>query len=189
MSRSTILIVSAALAALTVSADEHSARPCASPEARDFDFWVGDWRIEQQILSPDGTWMPFAATSSVAPALGGCALVEHWEGRVQFFWEEMREPVQMKGLSVRAYDPQTKKWYIHWMDTRTPHFGGPYAGNFNAGQGRFFREWESPQGLRTGRITFSDITADSVKWELAVSNDEGQSWTPLWVMRMYRTQD
>ena len=184
-----ILVVSAALAASVVFADEHSSHPCTSPEARAFDFWIGDWRIEQQILNADGTWLAFDATSTVAPALDGCALVEHWEGRVQFFWEAMQHPEPMKGLSVRAYDPQTQKWHIHWMDTRTPHFGGAYAGNFDEGQGRFFREWETPQGIRTGRITFSDITVDSVKWELAVSTDEGLNWTTLWVMKMHRAQD
>lgn len=170
----------------TVSANEGSSGPCVSPEARAFDFWIGDWRIEQQILAEDGSWLSFDATSSVAPAIDGCALVEHWEGEVQFFWEGMQQPAPMKGFSVRAYDPQTQKWYIHWMDTRTPHFGGAYVGNFDQDKGSFFREWETSEGKRTGRITFSDITVDSVTWELAVSTDEGQNWTPLWIMRMYR---
>lgn len=186
---SLLLFMLATLDTVTVSAEEHSSRPCNSSEARAFDFWIGNWRIEQQILHRDGTWLAFDAESSVAPALDGCALVEHWEGSVQFFWEDMHQPSQMKGLSVRAYDPQTQKWYIHWMDTLTPHFGGAYAGNFAEGRGTFFREWEMAEGTRVGRITFSDITADSVQWELAVSSDEGRNWTSLWVMNMHRSPD
>jgi hypothetical protein len=65
------------------------------------------------------------------------------------------------------------------MDSRTPRFDTPYVGNFVGGQGEFFREWETPQGKRTGRITFSDITTDSVYWELAISSDEGHTFPGL----------
>ena len=70
------------------------------------------------------------ARTSVASTLDGCALIERWEGEVQFFWEGMQAPAPMQGLSVRAYDPETGRWYIHWMDTRTPRFEGPYTGRF-----------------------------------------------------------
>ena len=165
----------------------NNVEKCNSPEARAFDFWIGEWNIRQKILKQDGTWLNFDAKTSVSPTLDGCAILEHWEGMVQFFWESMQSAEQMKGLSVRAYDPKTDKWYIHWMDSHTPHFGNPYSGGFERGKGEFFRKWETPQGKRMGRITFSDITPDSVHWDLAVSSDEGQSWTTLWIMEMVRS--
>lgn len=72
------------------------------------------------------------------------------------------------------------------MDTRMPRFGEPYVGAFDEGRGEFFREWETPQGRRLGRITFSNVTADFVDWELAISSDGGKSWSPMWIMKMYR---
>lgn len=162
---------------------------CTSSEARAFDFWIGEWSIQQKILRQDGEWLSLEAKTSVSPILDGCALIEHWEGAVQFFWEGMQAPEPMKGLSVRAYDPQTGQWSIHWMDTRTPSFGSPYVGRFEKGRGEFFREWETPQGKRKGRITFSDIKPDSVDWELAVSTDEGESWSTLWTMKMHRVEE
>lgn len=161
-------------------------RGCGSPEAADFDFWIGDWRIEQKILRQDGSWLPLEARTSVSATLDGCALIEHWEGEVQFFWEGMSQPELMKGLSVRAFDAEAGVWSIHWMDSRTPRFGTPYRGRFQDDRGEFFRNWVSPQGERKGRITFSDINPDSVRWDLAVSSDDGQSWTTLWIMNMYR---
>ena len=161
---------------------------CDSPEAREFDFWIGDWTIEQQILGQDGTWLSFDARTSVSSTLEGCAIIEHWQGTVQFFWEGMDAPEPMSGLSVRAYDPDTDAWYISWMDTRTPRFGGPYVGGFDGSRGEFLREWETEQGKRSGRITFSNITSDSVDWELAISSDEGDSWSTVWIMKMYRTR-
>jgi len=157
-----------------------------SSAAHAFDLWIGNWRIQQKFLRQDGTWLELPAKTSVSPALDGRALVEHWQGEVQFFWEGMESVEQMQGLSVRSYDPKTEKWYIHWMDSRTPRFNTPYVGNFVTGRGEFFREWETPQGKRIGRITFSDITTDSVHWELAVSSDDGHTWRAIWVMNMDR---
>lgn len=183
-----ILFLMVVVVALEASVAE-SAETCGTPESHAFDFWIGDWNIRQKILRQDGTWLRFEAKTSVSPALDGCAIVEHWEGTVQFFWEGMRTPEPMRGLSVRAYDPDTGRWHIHWMDTRTPHFGAPYVGGFSEGRGEFFREWMTPEGERLGRITFSDITPESVDWELAISSDGGQSWSSLWVMEMYRMEE
>jgi hypothetical protein len=172
-------------AALTLAGAPQSS-PCTAPEARAFDFWIGDWDIRQRILRTDGTWLELPARTSVTAALDGCALIEQWQGQVSFFWEGMQELEAMTGLSVRAYDPSTSKWFIHWMDTRAPRFGAPYVGTFVKGRGEFFRELETPEGRRVGRITFSGITADSVAWELAVSSDDRKTWQTLWTMEMQR---
>jgi hypothetical protein len=74
------------------------------------------------------------------------------------------------------------------MDTRAPRFGAPYAGTFVSGRGEFFREFETPEGRRVGRITFSDIAADSVAWELAISTDDRKTWQTLWTMDMRRSR-
>lgn len=164
------------------------ARACAEPAARDFDFWIGDWHIDQSILRQDGTWLELPAQTSVTATLDGCALIERWEGQVMFFWEGMNEPETLSGLSVRAYDPATGQWYIHWMDTRAPRFDKPYVGRFVNGQGVFFRKWETPAGNRIGRVTFDGITPDSVNWALAVSSDDGRSWQTIWTMQMSRRE-
>lgn len=159
---------------------------CDSPQARAFDFWIGDWRIKQKIMRRDGSWLELDAKTSVSLALDGCALIEHREGNVQFFWEGMQSVEPMTGLSVRSYDPVAGKWHIYWMDSRSPRFGAPYAGNFVNDTGEFFRAWDTPQGKSLGRITFSDITPDSVHWELAISSGEVQSWSTIWIMDMYQ---
>lgn len=112
------LVAAAVLSEPSVAQDAQDVHPCTTPEARAFDFWIGDWQIHQRILREDGTWLGLEAKTSVSPAIDGCALIERWEGEVQFFWEGMQAPEPMKALSVRAYDPRTGQWYIHWMDTR-----------------------------------------------------------------------
>lgn len=105
---------------------------------------------------------------------------------MKFFWEGMQEPERLKGLSVRAYDPQAGKWFIHWMDTRSRRFDRPYVGDFTDGKGVFYRASETADGTRADRITFSDISPDSVNWSLDLSSDGRQSWTTIWTMEMRR---
>lgn len=173
-------------ALITLSGTSKKAEKNNSSTAHAFDFWIGNWRIQQKILRQDGSWLELPAKTRVSPVLDGRALVEHWQGDVQFFWEGMQSIESINGLSVRSFDSESGKWYIHWMDSRSPRFGTPYSGNFVEGKGEFFRDWETPQGKRIGRITFSYITADSVHWDLAVSSDEGSTWAVLWIMDMER---
>ena len=171
---------------ITRSSSAQSLVRCGEAPARAFDFWVGDWNIRQKILREDGTYLELPAKTSVSVALDGCVLIEYWEGEVQFFWERMEKPELIKAISVRAYEPRTRKWYIHWMDTRSRHFDTHYVGDFTDSRGEFYREWRTPEGTRIGRITFSNVSPDSVSWSLAVSSDGRQSWTTMWMMEMRR---
>lgn len=180
-----LLLVAVNLA--TAHAAARETGPCTSQAARAFDFWIGDWTIEQKIRARDGSWLTLPARTSVTSALDGCALVERWEGEVQFYWEGMEAPAAIRGLSVRAFDPASGEWHIHWMDTRSPRFGPPFTGGFLGGRGEFTRERDSPEGRQLTRITFSDVSEDSVHWELAVSADGGTSWSTLWIMDMRRS--
>ena len=72
------------------------------------------------------------------------------------------------------------------MSSRTPRFGKPFEGKFECGRGEFFNTRQGPKGEQLSRITFSDISKRSVHWDLAISNDEGKTWTPVWIMEMRR---
>jgi hypothetical protein len=174
------------IAAQPVQAAVADGESCNGAGARDFDFWIGDWDIRQRIRAADGGWIDLPAQTSVAVTLGGCALIEHWSGRVQFFWEDMRRPEPMQGLSLRTYDPERGVWQIHWMDSRRPRFDAPYVGAFEGDEGIFYRETQGPQGRQIGRIRFVDITGTSVRWDLSVSDGETNDWTTLWIMDMTR---
>jgi hypothetical protein len=173
----------------TVGRHQHeSASACTAPEARQFDFWIGEWRINQTILQADGSWLELAATTNVTPSLNGCALIEHWQGKVLFFWEGMKEAEPLLGLSVRSFDPKTGKWFIYWMDSRNRRFG-VFEGKFKDGKGEFFRSGTTRDGKPLlSRITFSGITETAVAWELAISTNEGKTWQALWKMDMKRQQ-
>jgi hypothetical protein len=173
-----------ALSASTLSAA--SSAECSGPEYHQFDFWIGQWDIKQKILKADATWFEADAHTNVSPILGGCALMEEWQGDVLFFWEGMEQPEPLKGFSVRAFDRKTNQWTISWMDTRHLRFS-EFEGNFHDGRGEFFRKRLNEEKKETvTRITFSEIKPASVRWDLAVSSDDGQNWKTLWIMQMTR---
>jgi hypothetical protein len=100
----------------------------------------------------------------------------------------MKEIKPMKGFSLRYYNVKDKKWHIHWMDNFNLTLGDGAAGNFTNGKGVFFSESDTPKGKRFSRITFSDITDNSVHWDLATSGDGGNNWTVIWIMEMSRAE-
>lgn len=169
-----------------ISNQKEEARSCKEKEHQQFDFWLGEWSIKQKILKADGKWFQADAETVVNLALDGCAVVENWSGEVLFFWEGMKAPEAIKGLSVRSYDTRTNKWTIHWMDTRNLQFS-TFEGEFTGDKGEFFRSVKTADGKEIiTRIKFSDITRSSVYWDLAVSSDRKSSWKTLWVMEMTR---
>ena len=162
---------------------------CNSAEARQFDFWIGNWNIDQKIIQKDGTWLETKARDSVFSILKGCAIEEHWNGDVQFFWAGMKEPKPLEGFSIRYYDTSEKKWHIKWMDNFNPKLGDGMTGNFKNGKGQFFHENTTEKGTQISRITFSDITENSVHWDLSLSRDNGKTWTTIWIMEMKRASE
>jgi hypothetical protein len=171
------------ISAATVPADSSY---CSSAEAHQFDFWIGNWDIEQKIIQKDGTWLKTIARDSVFSILKGCAIEEHWNGNVKFFWAGMKKTKPMEGFSIRYYDANDKKWHIKWMDNFNPTIGDGFAGNFKDGIGEFFQEKNIEKGKRLSRITFSDITKNSFHWDLSISSDIGKTWSKIWIMEMKR---
>lgn len=145
---------------------------CDSPEARQFDFWHGEWDVRPTALSREtGEFEEIGrATARIHPALDGCVTVEHWKGSLG------GNPVD--GFSIRAFDPATDRWVLvlSWPGPEQPGFF-TLDGAFHHGRGEFFREAEGPDGTpRTVRFSFGDIRGDTFRWENAFSTD-GVSWT------------
>src|ERR1700738_2597666 len=76
-----------------------AARPCATPLNRQFDFWIGRWRVT------DAATKKFDGTNDVTRELGGCVLQEHWKGAEG-----------SAGTSFNLYDASRKRWHQTWVD-------------------------------------------------------------------------
>ena len=159
---------------------------CDSPEARQFDFWIGDWNIKQKMLQNDGSWISLDAKTSVKKILNGCALEEYWKGEVKYFWSGMNNSKYIEAISIRYFDTKKMKWHIQWIDNSNLVMGPGFDGNFENGKGVFYSETVTAKGKQISRIIFSDIKKNSVLWKLSISRDEGKIWIDIWLMDMQR---
>jgi hypothetical protein len=140
--------------------------PCAAPEARQFDFWVGEWIATWK--TPVGTIGQ--GTNRVESILGGCAISENFES-------SGARPLVGKSYSV--WSPRLKKWQQTWVDN-----GGAYldlAGEFTDGRMVLVRDGILGNG-KPGkqRMIYSHITRDRFEWDWESSEDGGITWTRRW---------
>jgi hypothetical protein len=157
--------------------------------ARAFDFWLGDWTLDQRIWSGNGdAFEPYTAENQVRLIKGGGALVENFRGNARFFWLGMDEPAPMCGVSVRVFYPDAREWRIFWMDTLDPKFGPPFNGGFSGDVGEFLQT-DRPSGIPPTRIRFERQIDGSVDWQLDLRTPDGESWQPLWFIEFERGEE
>jgi tetratricopeptide (TPR) repeat protein len=139
---------------------EALAHPCeTSPQARQFDFWVGSWEVR----TPDGQ---LAGTNQIQRILSGCVLLENWKG--------VRGG---SGKSLNAFNQYTGKWQQTWVDDAgdiTEFVDGEYKDQVM----RFRAETRSADGKsRLRRLSFFNLGADKVRQFSEQSTDGGKTWS------------
>jgi hypothetical protein len=149
--------------------------------ANDFSFEMGDWDVHHRVKRAGGSdWIEFEGESRAWPLMDGLGNIEdnvfHKAAGI------------VRGVALRAFDPQTGTWAIWWVDGRNPHgtLDPPVRGRFVDGVGTFYSDsMLNGRPLRT-RFIWSAITATSAKWEQAYSYDAGKSWDTNWIMQFHR---
>lgn len=141
------------------SAQERPTDACAAEEHRHFDFWVGEWSVE----NPDGEEV---GTNTISRISEGCALLEEW--------------VSARGISgnsVNFYDPERESWNQVWVGgegTILRLEGGLNADGAMVLTGR--EEREIRRGRVLDRITWSPMSGGRVEQRWDLSSDGGESW-------------
>ena len=139
--------------------------------ARDFDFWMGRWKVHNRKLKKrleDCTeWEEFEATSVARPLLSGLGNEDDFrsEGRPGFV-----------GMTMRIFNPNTQHWAIYWADNQRGALEPPVFGSFVGDTGTF--DGEDVLGDRPIRVRFiwTRLGNDRARWEQAFSADAGQTW-------------
>jgi hypothetical protein len=126
--------------------------PCTAPEHRQFDFWIGEWRV----TTPDGK---HAGDNRIEKVLDGCALHESWTGAGGG-----------RGFSYNAWDRDRKVWHQTWVDKQ----GGLLLleGTFSSGQ----MVLQGVQGATLNRITWEPRKDGTVRQHWETSTDQGKTW-------------
>lgn len=147
-------------------------------EARQFDFWVGEWAVNLRTRQSDFSFADtHAAVARIYPILRGKAVLELWDSR------------QIKGYSLRYFDVARQEWVL-WLNWPGPGRSGSssLSGEFRHGRGDFYSRREGADGTTTlSRYSFNDITPTSLRWDDAYSQDGGDTWNGNWIMEFSRT--
>ncbi len=153
----------------------------SSDGARDFDFWMGGWKVHnkrlRERLHGSTQWDEFEATSVARPLLGGIGNEDEFRG-------DFKGP--FIGISLRLYDVAKRTWAIYWADSRRGVLEPPVYGSFSGGVGHF--EGDDVFEGRPIRVRFlwTRVDTPNPRWEQAFSTDGGKTWETNWIMDMTR---
>lgn len=136
-----------------------SVYPCRySIEARQFDFWIGEWDVKNTQGQPAGK-------SKIELLLGDCVIFENWTSAL---------PNVYSGKSFNLHNSVTKKWMQTWVDDKgavIEFIDGEYKDNKLT-----FITKPDPQNQIT-RLIFYNLNPDLVRQQFEVTSDNGKTWT------------
>ena len=165
-----VLCLAPAVGAQTAPADTAQApAPCSAPEARQFDFWVGDW---------DLVWNGGKGTNRVEAKWDGCVIEENFDGSGP-------EGNGLLGMSVSTYSPFLGQWRQTWVDNQGSYLD--FTGGWEGDRMVLAREAVGRNGTTFHqRMVWYHIAADSFDWNWERSDDDGATWKELWVIHYSR---
>jgi len=133
--------------------------PCDTmAQAREFDFWIGEWDVY-------GPAKNKAGTSSIQRISNGCALLENWTSASGG-----------TGKSLNFWNASAGYWQQTWIGAN----GGPLEyrdGTFRDSTMTFIAHIRGPQGGAVlNRLSFTRLAADRVRQHSETSRDGGRTW-------------
>ncbi|MGB6385546.1 MAG: DUF1579 family protein [Terriglobales bacterium] len=159
----------------------HVNSATTNTDATQFDFLEGEWNAVCHFSLPDGSWAEGPGSLKAIKVLDGCVFLEFFEGPYQ--------GTIIRGLSLRAFNPQTSRWEHTWTDTSAPGGFLVWRGRFEGDVIDLHGQWEDKTGRKIlSRLTWSRITKQSAHWESHRSTDGGRTWTKHWVIDFARKQ-
>jgi hypothetical protein len=132
---------------------------CASPEYRQFDFWLGDWDVFEMGSTTS------TAHVRVDSILGGCVLREHYE-----------DGSGTVGESFTIFDSGRKIWHQTWVTNRGRllTIEGAARNGSIALNGAYYVDTGKEVRVRG---TWTPV-ADGVRESAVTSSDAGKTWQP-----------
>jgi hypothetical protein len=141
--------------------------PCHSPEAAQFDFWLGEWNL---------TWRDSGkGTNKITKVLDGCVILENFDGAPS---------MQFRGWSVSSFDVATGEWKQTWVDNQGGYLD--FTGGFADGKMTLSRETTIEGKPALQRMVFSNIGENDLDWNWEHSLDGGGTWEPRWLIHYRR---
>ena len=129
------------------------------PEAKQFDFWVGEWNVF-------GLNDAKVGESSIQKILNENIILENWTGNGGF-----------SGKSLNHYHIGSGQWIQYWVDQGSGRIY--FEGSFDAEQNAmvFHEKLMTDPEKPNRRLTFFNISEDSVRQFSQLSEDGGKTWS------------
>ena len=152
---------------------------------RDFDWEIGNWKTQlrrlQRPLTGSTTWVEYEGTTVVRKVL---------DGRANLVELKVSGPGgQIEGLSLRTYNPQSRKWSLNFANVRDGVLTTPSIGEFTDGRGEFYNDDTFNGKAILVRFVITKITEDQYRFEQAFSDDRGKTWEVNWIAVDTRVKD
>jgi hypothetical protein len=173
--------IGALICALTLAPPATGQPQSPSAERRDgqhdFDFDIGVWKTHLKRLVH-----PLSGSSDWVELDGTTVVRKVWNGRANLAeLEADAASGHLQVLSLRLYDPRARQWSLNTANANGGSLGVPTVGEFKDGRGEFFDQ-ESINGRTVlVRNVWSDISADSCRFEQSFSDDGGKTWEVNWI--------
>jgi len=147
----------------TPASNPASSQPpaCVAPEFRQFDFWLGPWKV----TDPKGNQVGKSVISRVSE---GCAIREQWTSSTG-----------QGGTSINYYDADNHEWHQDWVggDGTILHL----RGGLKAGAMVLSGESKGTKGTFINRITWTPLPDGKVRQQWETSSETGTSWKTSFV--------
>ena len=152
---------------------KRNQQPCEyRAESRQFDFWIGDWKV-----SPSEGGGQVGA-SHIEKTLGGCVIWENWTSLATGY----------SGKSYNTYNPDLQRWEQFWVDNQGGmiHF---YGGLKDGVMDFWTDDMPQPGGEKLRRhLQFFRLSADKVRQFSQGSTDGGKTWKVEYDFTYVRTK-
>lgn len=148
----------------------------------DFDFLIGKWRTHisrlERPLAHSEKWIRMDGTVQVRKV---------WQEGADLGEVEARgSSGRFEGLTLRLYDPQTQQWRLYFANSKNGVLAQPMIGEFKHGVGEFYDQETFDGRAIYVRNLYSNITANSFRFEQAFSDDGAKRWETNWVATFTR---
>jgi len=152
--------------------------------AHGFDFLHGQWHVHNRRLRAPFTgsteWYEFEGSAVERPLWDG-------EGNLEEYDATLPDGSRLRGLALRLYQPEAKRWTIHWSNSANGTLDPAVTGAFQDGRGEFYsHEWYQGRMIFV-RFHWTSFGQNAARWEQAFSADGGHTWETNWIMEFTRT--
>lgn len=141
--------------------------PCSAPQARQFDFWLGEWDLT---WGDDGK-----GSNTITTRYDGCVIEENFNGA---------PTMDFKGMSVSTFNPRAELWQQTWVDSQGSYIH--LTGKFEDGKMMLVNQPPLSDGRLLFRMVFYNIQPDSLDWDWERSEDGGKNWELRWRIHYQR---